>query len=143
METSDGTEQIKQMLDSLLDLFRRRLLDDKAKDQTIDSLVKQLSGDGFVPLFRELLLVCDRAWDSADDFSRSLGDEIVAVLERYGVEAIPADGAFDPAVHKVVGVKPAGEQPAGMEQVHPGFYFRGAVLRPAQVILSESNNNAQ
>jgi len=135
--TSGDAEQIKQRLDELLDLFRRRLLDDKAKNALIDDLRRQLDAASLAPLYRELLHVVDRSTAPANDLAVSLGEEIIAVLERHGVTVAPTDAAFDPHIHRLAETR-VSPLPAGqvVEVIRPGYCLGNLVLRPAIVVVS-------
>lgn len=137
--TNGCGEQIKQQLDELLDLFRRRLLDDKAKNALIDDLRRQIEPATQAPMFRELLHIVDRSSDPDNDLAASLGEEIVAVLGRHGVTAIPTDGAFDPKLHRVVEARVTEDLPPGriIKVIRPGYRIDSLVLRPAMVVVSD------
>jgi molecular chaperone GrpE len=100
-------------------------------------------------LVRELLPVVDnleRALQSAGDGEQHLAEgvrlvhsELVAVLERNGVQAFdPAGEAFDPAVHEALSTRPEEGADAGviLDVVEKGYKLNGTVLRPARVVVS-------
>lgn len=66
------------------------------------------------------------------------------VLAVRGLERIEAAGKpFDPKIHEAVVKRPAdaskGEKPnMVLEELRPGYLWKGLVLRPAQVLVSEA-----
>lgn len=86
---SNATEVIIQRLDELTDLFRRRLLQDRAQARAVEVLRAQVDDLRLAPLCRELILLLDRIDASEDDFARSLGEELEEILAHYGLERIP------------------------------------------------------
>jgi molecular chaperone GrpE len=74
------------------------------------------------------------------DGVRLVRDELVAVLERNGVESYePSGEPFDPHQHEAMMARPAGEEAAGkvVEVLEKGYRLDGQVLRPARVIVGE------
>jgi len=67
-------------------------------------------------------------------------EQMRAILSRYGVVDIDAVGArFDPRLHEALATRPALDEPGHtvLEVVRSGFALAdGAVLRPAQVVVS-------
>ena len=100
-------------------------------------------------LVRELLPVVDnleRALESAGEGEQHLAEgvrlvhsELVAVLERNGVEAFDPKGeSFDPAVHEALSTRSQDGSDPGLvlDVVEKGYKVNGAVLRPARVVVS-------
>lgn len=100
-------------------------------------------------LLRELLPVVDnleRALSSAGEGADGLADgvrlvhsELVAVLERNGVEPIAPEGErFDPTVHEALSTRSENGAEPGMvlDVVQRGYRLDRAVLRPARVVVS-------
>ena len=98
-------------------------------------------------LVRELLPVVDnleRALASAEEGEQHLAQgvrlvhsELIAVLERNGVEQFDPEGdKFDPAEHEALSVRAEGEPGVVMEVVERGYRSNGSVLRPARVVVS-------
>jgi molecular chaperone GrpE len=100
-------------------------------------------------LVRELLPVVDnleRALGSAGKTGGQLAEgvalvhsELVAVLERNGVEAFdPAGEPFDPTVHEALSTRTEqGAEPGVvLDVVEKGYRSNGQVLRPARVVVS-------
>src|SRR4051795_5980613 len=102
------------------------------------------AGSGLV---RELLPIVDnleRALASAEDGEQHLAEgvrlvhsELIAVLERNGVEQFNPEGdKFDPAEHEALSVRNEGEAGVVVEVVERGYRSNGSVLRPARVVVS-------
>ena len=100
-------------------------------------------------LVRELLPVVDnleRALGSAGSAEGQLAkgvalvhSELIAVLERNGVEAFdPAGEAFDPTFHEALSTRAEdGAEPGVvLDVVEKGYRSNGQVLRPARVVVS-------
>jgi molecular chaperone GrpE len=98
-------------------------------------------------LVRELLPIVDnleRALASAEDGEQHLAEgvrlvhsELIAVLERNGVEQFNPEGdKFDPTEHEALSVKNDGEPGLVLEVVERGYRSNGTVLRPARVVVS-------
>jgi molecular chaperone GrpE len=88
----------------------------------------------------------ERALASAGDEEQHLAEgvrlvhsELLAVLERSGVEAFdPSGETFDPTVHEALSTRSENGADPGvvLEVVEKGYKLNGAVLRPARVIVS-------
>ena len=63
--------------------------------------------------------------------------EFKQVLQSEGLDDIPADGVFDPALHEAVDTRD-GEDNKILEVVRKGYNLNGKVLRPAQVVVGRS-----
>jgi molecular chaperone GrpE len=98
-------------------------------------------------LVRELLPIVDnleRALTSAEEGEQHLAEgvrlvhsELIAVLERNGVEQFNPEGdKFDPAEHEALSVRADGEPGVVVEVVERGYRANGTVLRPARVVVS-------
>ncbi|MGI6878973.1 nucleotide exchange factor GrpE [Microbacterium sp. gxy059] len=129
----------------LRSLFQRRLLDDRAKNQLIDQVQRDLAarreldtGEAFAGLFREILLAVDRlrGEEASAALSASVADELIEILARRGLEPVADAGACDPDVHEVVEVVDAGAEPGQIVRVRrPGYTLGARLLRPAQVVV--------
>src|SRR3954464_4822260 len=98
-------------------------------------------------LVRELLPIVDnleRALASAEEGEQHLAEgvrlvhsELIAVLERNGVEQFNPEGdKFDPAEHEALSVRNEVEAGVVVEVVERGYRSNGNVLRPARVVVS-------
>lgn len=146
--TAAAIDALTTEVAQLKDLFLRRLMDDKAKKQLFEAtqdqlrasqeLLNQRALDGLV---KEILLVIDRLAESADDtgLAESVVTELHEVLRRRGIEQVPADTAFNPAVHQVsktaTAVNP--QQVGTIVDVHRhGYQVDDRLLRPSMVTLA-------
>src|SRR5918912_464321 len=100
-------------------------------------------------LVGELLPVVDnleRALASAEESEQHLAEgvklvhsELLAVLERNGVEAFDPQGEkFDPEVHEALSTREEDGTGPGtvLDVVEKGYRANGTVLRPARVVVS-------
>jgi molecular chaperone GrpE len=98
-------------------------------------------------LVRELLPIVDnleRALASAEEGEQHLAEgvrlvhsELIAVLERNGVEQFNPEGdKFDPSEHEALSVREDGEPGLVLDVVEKGYRANGTVLRPARVVVS-------
>ena len=63
------------------------------------------------------------------------------VLERSSVEKVESIGKqFDPSIHEAVAVRQSDEVEDGaiLQEVSPGYFYRGSLLRPAKVIIAQN-----
>jgi molecular chaperone GrpE len=69
--------------------------------------------------------------------------ELSGVLERSGIESYsPAGERFDPEWHEAMMTRPATPEDAGkvLEVLEKGYRQDGQVLRPARVVVGESQD---
>jgi molecular chaperone GrpE (heat shock protein) len=138
--------RIEERLAELVDLFRRRLLDDRDKRRLIDAATDraQAAESGpfrqyLHPLVVGLAMVIDRldAYQGADpDFAASVRDELLDALARQGVVPVATDGPIDPSRHDVLAVTgPLGTSRDMVVAQVEGRGYRHAdwVFRPARV----------
>ncbi|GAA2173151.1 nucleotide exchange factor GrpE [Arthrobacter parietis] len=141
-------EDIRTELANLTDLFRRRLMDDKARNSLYESLKEQarvsqnlLSYRAFESLFRETLLAIDRLQSepTTPQLVESAVSELLEVFARRNLRPINDTEDFDPRLHEVIGTVPATERaPAGsIVAVHRrGYSLDDRLLRPTQVTVA-------
>jgi molecular chaperone GrpE len=71
-----------------------------------------------------------------------IGTSLGQVLTVRGLERIEAKGrTFDPTIHEAVAKRPVqgDEKPnTVVEELRPGYLWKGLILRPAQVLVSEA-----
>ncbi|MGC4104884.1 MAG: nucleotide exchange factor GrpE [Thermomicrobiales bacterium] len=141
-------EDIRREIADLTDLFRRRLLDDKAKNALYETLQEQVKASqdllryrAFESLFREALFAVDRLQTEpcTQQLVKSAVDELLEVFARRTLHPVADGGTFDPRVHEAVETIEANEHlPAGsITMVHrAGYTLDGRLLRPAQVTVA-------
>jgi molecular chaperone GrpE len=155
MSESESAElaQLTEEVASLRELFQRRLLEDKGKQQLYDELYRQLqfAQKGLVeqfiaPMTREVLLVVDRLDSTAEHVSEeskqllaSVREELLEVLARRGLRPVDAWGEqFDPRQHEAVGrvAVPNRDQVGRVVEVRRlGYLLENRLVRPAQVVV--------
>ena len=80
----------------------------------------------------------DEAMKSMQDGLEMVRGMLESVLQRNGVEEIPADNArFDPLVHEAVGIDPDPEAEEGAitQILQRGYQIAGKVIRPTRVMV--------
>jgi len=148
-EAEDPLARAQRERDEYLDLARRAQADfenyrKRAAKEAAAAGDRAKSG-----LVRELLPVVDnleRALDSAGEAEQHLAEgvrlvhsELIAVLERHGVEQFdPSGHQFDPAEHEALSMRDEQGAESGLvlDVVEKGYRANGGVLRPARVVVS-------
>jgi molecular chaperone GrpE len=148
-EPEDPVAFLERERDEYLDLARRAQADfenyrKRAAKEAAAAGDRAKSG-----LVRELLPVVDnleRALASAGDGEQHLAEgvrlvhaELVAVLERHGVEQFdPRGERFDPGEHEALSMRSQDGAESGvvLDVVEKGYRANGNVLRPARVVVS-------
>lgn len=155
--STDPVSALAAEVGELRDLFHRRLLEDRQRQQLYDELYRQLEfarkglvGDYVAPIVRELLLVLDRIDALSEHVGTEAGElletvrvELFEVLARRGVRTVPAVGeAFDPAVHEAVERVPVSD-PADDGVVRAerrtGYLLDDRLLRAARVAVGSAD----
>ena len=148
MTAADGEVtlgMLSEQLGSLTDLFKRRLLDDRAKQSAIDDLQARLtraekaaSATAVKPLVEALSLVIERlqSAEPSVDLVTSISNELEYVLESVvdvtTISAAPGD-PVDRLRHEVSAALGEGTDLHVAELVRVGYEKDGVVLRPAKV----------
>lgn len=145
----DKIDELITDIAELRDLFLRRLMDDKVKNNAIEKLslankdlIRAMDGAQLNAIAKELFLLCDRIYQQPkeDDFAWSMLDEILEILARRGIEPIDKLDEFDPSLHNVVStIRATSEAPAGtIVEVRRNGYVKGQLLlRPADVVIAK------
>lgn len=137
-------KQIEDGLSQLVDLFRRRLSDDRFKAKAIHELQERLAIaetgiDLHIlrPLVLRIALIIDRCDTYAGDgreFVSSVIDELLDALETSGVTTVPTDGAVDPRLHEVRASSGSRDSELLITSVlRRGYISQDRLLRPALV----------
>lgn len=137
-----GDERIRELsgeINSLKDLFTRRLLEDKQKADLIQT-IKNAAEFAFIePFVYDIILLLDRLDKNNDEFTISVKEELFSIINRRGVEKIIVEGFFDPTIHKAVkvieDVNSNGMYISAI--VRDGYLFSGKVIRPAEVVVTK------
>jgi molecular chaperone GrpE len=148
-EAEDPLARVERERDEYLDLARRAQADfenyrKRAAKEAAAAGQRAKSG-----LVRELLPVVDnleRALASAQEGEQHLAEgvrllhsELIAVLERNGVEQFdPSGDRFDPSEHEALSMREQDGAESGvvLDVVEKGYRVNGTVLRPARVVVS-------
>jgi molecular chaperone GrpE len=136
-ETTENYLELAQRIQADFENYRKRAAREAAA-------AGERAKSGFV---RELLPIVDnleRALASAEDGEQHLAEgvrlvhsELIAVLERNGVEQFNPEGEkFDPSEHEALSVRPDGEAGVVVDVIEKGYRSNGTVLRPARVVVS-------
>lgn len=142
--------EIVRRLDELTDLFRRRMLDDRSKTEFLQELQERARTDDRVivgrllrPLTLRLLGMVDRidnAGGPPNPLAESVVDELLMILEEFGIHEISAEGMFDSRLHRVVGGVVDGRPGGTIARVdRRGVTLDGIVLRYSDVIVSNES----
>ncbi len=80
--------------------------------------------------------------ESFSEFAQGVSmirENLLAALANAGIEPIPAEGAFDPALHEAIAEEERADLPRGhITQVHrKGFRLKDQLVRTAQVVVSK------
>lgn len=153
MTTDTEARDVAARLDELIDLFRRRLFDDRDKRRLIDEAferVRTAESGAFRQILHPLVvgvaLVVDRldSYDGPDPgFADSIRDELLDVLQRHGVESVETLGHVDPRRHEVVevvedqgGSVPSSGSLTVRHVVRRGYRHGDWVFRAARVVAA-------
>ena len=128
-------------LRAAFDNFRKRTL--REKDELYRRAHEDLMTD-LLPVLDhlELGLAAARDHDADESFVegvRMVADQLVGVLQAYGLNPVETDGVeFDPHVHEAIAHLPSDTVPAGrvMESTRKGYRLADRLLRAAQTVVS-------
>ena len=151
MTTDDTIDPLLEAVESLTDLFRRRLLDDKDKRRAFDVLYEQVEHsksqvDG--TLLRPLAMDCIRVIDRLDryngdepEFVESLREELFESLSRISIMPIKAtlNRMFDPETQEVSEIRecsPDEQDGTIIGLVRRGYTHDDRVIRPTLVVIT-------
>lgn len=147
MSGSESSDELQ----ALTDLFRRRLLTDRASATAIaglqeqnDELVKQASGRALLPFLRAARRIVERLSDQIASesgegysFAESVLDEFLDAITLLDIDVVSHIGALAPEQHNAVAVSTADvAEPTVLEIIRPGFQRGGVVLVPADVVVA-------
>lgn len=144
---SSVTEDLVRERDEMRALAQRVQADFENYKKRVQRDQAEASERGAALLVEQLLSVLDTfdlALSSLDDADEKVRKgvelvyaDLVAVLERAGLERIDTDGQpFDPEVHEAVLHEPGDGEPTVVETMRSGYRLKGRVVRPAMVKVS-------
>lgn len=145
------TDELEQKAADLENQLKRALADYQNLEKRISEGRSELTNFVGAELIRKLLPVLDHLEKSLAGVSeqeRQSGwfkgvelavKELQNVLQAEGLDQIPADGVFDPALHEAVDTR-VGDDNMILEVVRKGYTLNEKVLRPAQVVVGRRTN---
>ncbi|MBE0466143.1 MAG: nucleotide exchange factor GrpE [Candidatus Desulforudis sp.] len=122
------------------DNFRRRTRQER------DEWFRQAAEDvvaAVLPVLDNFERALEKPGDRLEDFLagvRMIHRQLEGILADQGLERVPGPGGeFNPSIHEAVARVETGEAPENMviEELRPGYYFRGRVIRPAMVKVAK------
>lgn len=147
----EKVEQLEQKVAELDSQLKRAVADYHNLEKRISEGRSELTNFVGAELVRKMLPVLDhlnQALSGVSEEERQSGwvrgvelavKEFENVLSQEGLDEIPADGVFDPALHEAVDIRD-GEDNQILEVVKKGYNMNGKVLRPAQVIVGRKSS---
>lgn len=154
--------RIEDNLATLSQAVEKRLSYDKTKEDAFDRLYAELEDlkknsalEHLRPLFIDFILLYDRIESISQSLEqgepgdpaaaalvRTLGEELVEILCRREVVIVPLSDAFDPTIHRAIGVEPVASDAQSnrvAKVVRRGFRMGNRILRPEEVIVSKNH----
>ncbi len=136
-EEADEWEETAKKAKADFENYKRK--EDERKEKAKEAAREKLAED--------LISVMDnleRAIMSADEDSallqgvKMVSDQLYETLEKKGLQRIDAEGEeFDPNIHNAVETREHEEDRKVLEQKRPGYMYGEKILRPAEVVVSE------
>ena len=129
--------EIRDEIGALRDLFSRRLMNDKQKNELIQTLTDGATFAFIEPFIHDIILLLDRIERSEDEVVRSIRDELLEILERRGVEVSKVSSEFDPKLYKAVRSFESDKatELQVTQIVRKGYMISGKVIRHAEVVV--------
>jgi molecular chaperone GrpE len=155
-ELIEALEQMEQRLETVEDeknefeeLAKKTKADFENYKKKQDERKERWRTEAERKLAKDLISVIDnfeRALMAADEDSsiyqgvKMVADQLYDTLEKRGLERINAEGEeFDPKIHNAVETQEHEEENKVLEQKKPGYKHKDKVLRPADVVVSDKN----
>ena len=135
-------DSLAEQLAALSDLFRRRLLDDRAKQATIQEMQARLeqaererAAESLRPLVTRVALVIERLGSTppSPELSESIVEELDDILGTFGIRSFGLGPEVDPRRHEIVSVRGEGPVLKAEDLIRAGYEKDGVVLRPARI----------
>ena len=138
-DREESLHQLAQEVAGLRDLFTRRLMQDKQKNEMIRTLEDGARFAFIEPFLYDLILLLDRIEGEEDEMVISVREELEEILERRGLRRIETGENFDPKRCRIV--KAIDSENTDVVRVtevqRAGYEFAGRVLRPAEVVVEK------
>jgi molecular chaperone GrpE len=141
-ETTRAEEYHQQLLrlQADFDNFRRRIRQEREEwfRQAAEGIVAAT-----LPVLDNFERALEQPGDRMEDFLigiRMIYRQLEGVLAEQGLERVSGVGEeFDPGIHEAVARVETGEAPENtvIEELRPGYYLKGKVLRPAMVKVAK------
>ena len=134
---AEMTEQCKRAMADYANL-QRQVAEER---QAAMTLATSIVVGNLLPVLDNLAYA---AQHSADEGLGHVSQQFAAVFAAQGVEEISAEGAlFDPSLHEAVETVLGDEDDRIVEVLTKGYTLQGAVLRPAQVVVSTTSKEQE
>lgn len=135
--------EIRDEIYALKDLFTRRLMNDKQKNELIQVLTDEAKHAYIEPFLYDLILLLDRMEYSDNDTVRSIREELTEILERRGVTVISESTDLNPKYCKVIRAEEKEDivAPQILRVVRKGYVTLEKVIRPLEVIVAVPKQN--
>ncbi len=135
--------EIRDEINALKDLFTRRLMNDKQKNELIQVLTDEAKHAYIEPFLYDLILLLDRMEYSDNDTVRSIREELTEILERRGVTVISESTDLNPKYCKVIRAEEKEDivAPQILRVVRKGYVTLEKVIRPLEVIVAVPKQN--
>ena len=135
--------EIRDEIYALKDLFTRRLMNDKQKNELIQALTDEAKHAYIEPFLYDLILLLDRMEYSDNDTVRSIHEELTEILERRGVTVISESPDLNPKYCKVIRAEEKEDiaAPQILRIVRKGYITQEKVIRPLEVIVAIPKQN--
>lgn len=130
--------EVREELKALRELFTRRLMSDKQKNELIQTVTDAANYACIEPFLYDLILLLDRIEREKDEMVQSVREELMEILERRGVERIKVTREFNARLNKAVRVTES-EDVASLQVVRivrDGYTYADRVVRPAEVVVA-------
>lgn len=139
----------------LRDLFQRKLLEDRGKNELIAAVQESLSqrdaldrGAAYRDVFTEALVALDRLRSEAPsrELSESVIEELLEVFVRRGLTPVPVQGPVDLRLHEIIETVPESEQYRAGEIIYverEGYMLGERLLRAARVVVAVAENRTE
>jgi molecular chaperone GrpE len=142
-EEKNEFEQLAKKTKADFENYKKKQDDRKKKWQT--EAERKLAEDliSVIDNFERALMAADED-SSIYQGVKMVADQLYDALEKRGLERIDAEGEeFDPQIHNAVETQEHEEDNRVLEQKKPGYKHKDKVLRPADVVVSDKNQEEE